>query len=347
MRVCLLVMAVIASSATGYAQEVIKVGAKLFTPSVIKEGPVYSGFEYELMEHVAQHLNWEIEYVPIVGVSNALAAVGDGIDIGIGGISKTSERNKTYGFSESVVPAGLVVLMLREDQSSVWKATQDFIDKGAWIWVLLMLVWIILAGHIIWISEWGSQEIRNTYSKEGIGQAIWLAFATGTTIGYGDVTPKTTIGRTTAFVVWLSFTVFVGFALAEINSSLVVQKLDVAQLKLSELQGKTIATVKNSTSVQAAQKLKGICVEVATIEETYKLLETEQVYAVIYDAPVLKHFTANQGQANFAVVTPPFALQDYAWVFAPGDARIPQVNSAILHLKQTGVYEQLFTKYFN
>jgi polar amino acid transport system substrate-binding protein len=344
MRIFLLILAF---SAIGHTQEVVRVGAKLFEPSVIKEGPVYSGFEYELMQHVAQHLNWEVEYTPVVGVSNALAMVDEGVDIAIGGISKTVERNNKYGFSESVVPAGLVVLMPREDQSSVWRATQDFVEKGAWIWVLLMLTWILLAGHIIWISEWGSQEIRNTYSKDGIGQAIWLAFATGTTIGYGDVTPKTTLGRTTAFVVWLSFTIFVGFALAEINSSLVVQKLDSAQLKLGELQGKTIATIKNSTSVQAIQNLEGVGLELETIEDAYKLLEAKQVHAIIYDAPVLKHFVANQGQEKFSVVSPPFALQDYAWVFAPGDSRISQVNAALLYLKETGVYEQLYTKYFN
>lgn len=334
-------------SLTGHTQETVKVGAKLFVPSVIKEGPVYSGFEYELMQHVAQHLDWEVEYVPIVGVTQALNTVGAGVDIAIGGISKTVERNEKYGFSDSVVPAGLVVLMQREDQSSVWKATKDFVDKGAWIWVLLMLVWILLAGHIIWISEWGSQEIKNTYSKDGIGQAVWLAFATGTTIGYGDVTPKTILGRTTAFVVWLSFTIFVGFALAEINSSLVVQKLDAAELKLGEMQDKTIATVKSSTSVEAIKKVGGIPVEVDTIEEAYRLLETEQVFAVVYDAPVLKHVVANHGQEKFAVVSPSFALQDYAWVFAPGDARIAQANAALLHLKETGVYEQLYAKYFN
>ena len=192
-----------------------------------------------------------------------------------------------------------------------------------------------------------SQEIKNTYSKDGIGQAVWLAFATGTTIGYGDVTPKTTLGRTTAFVVWLSFTIFVGFALAEINSSLVVQKLDAAELKLGELQAKTVATVKSSTSVVAIQKLGGIPVEVETIEDAYKLLETEQVFAVVYDAPVLKHVVANHGQEKFAVVSPAFALQDYAWVFAPGDSRIAQVNAALLYLKQTGTYEQLYGKYFD
>lgn len=50
----------------------------------------------------------------------------------------------------------------------------------------------------------------------GLGDAIWLTFVTATTIGYGDVSAKTMMGRTSTIVIMCFGTIFVLAALASL-----------------------------------------------------------------------------------------------------------------------------------
>jgi len=50
----------------------------------------------------------------------------------------------------------------------------------------------------------------------GVGDAIWLTFVTATTIGYGDVSAKTDLGRTATIVIMCFGTIFVAAALASL-----------------------------------------------------------------------------------------------------------------------------------
>ena len=47
-----------------------------------------------------------------------------------------------------------------------------------------------------------------------IGSSIYFAFITGLTIGYGDITPVTTLGRMVAVLTGLVGTIFVGLIVA-------------------------------------------------------------------------------------------------------------------------------------
>lgn len=50
----------------------------------------------------------------------------------------------------------------------------------------------------------------------GVGDAIWLTFVTASTIGYGDVSAKTDLGRTATIVIMCFGTIFVAAALASL-----------------------------------------------------------------------------------------------------------------------------------
>ena len=52
------------------------------------------------------------------------------------------------------------------------------------------------------------------FEGKDIGSSIYFAFITGFTIGYGDITPVTTLGRIVAVFTGLWGTVFVGLVVA-------------------------------------------------------------------------------------------------------------------------------------
>ena len=66
---------------------------------------------------------------------------------------------------------------------------------------------------------------------QDLGSSIYFAFITGLTIGYGDITPATSLGRIVAVLTGLWGTIFVGLVVA-INTRAL--RATVKQLQLQE-----------------------------------------------------------------------------------------------------------------
>lgn len=76
------------------------------------------------------------------------------------------------------------------------------------IWA--MCVSVLLGGVLVWIFD------RADFPD--IGTGLWWALQTVTTVGYGDVVPKTTVGRVVGAVVMLSSIAFLSVLTAAITS---------------------------------------------------------------------------------------------------------------------------------
>lgn len=63
-----------------------------------------------------------------------------------------------------------------------------------------------------------------------LGEAIYFSYVTGLTIGYGDITPETTLGRVISILIGLIGTVFTGIIVAIATRALA----DAAQISLPD-----------------------------------------------------------------------------------------------------------------
>ena len=104
-----------------------------------------------------------------------------------------------------------------------------------------LIFFVFLFGYLFYVSE---PEVRN------LGDGIWWALVTITTVGYGDITPLTTVGRVVA-----SSLMFLGLGLIATITAIVsakfiqnfvdhhtnddvLEKLDEMQLELDEIKKK-------------------------------------------------------------------------------------------------------------
>ena len=104
-----------------------------------------------------------------------------------------------------------------------------------------LIFFIFLFGYLFYISE---PEVKN------LGDGIWWALVTITTVGYGDITPLTTVGRVVA-----SSLMFLGLGLIATITAIVsakfiqnfvdhhtnddvLEKLDEMQLELDDIKKK-------------------------------------------------------------------------------------------------------------
>ena len=104
-----------------------------------------------------------------------------------------------------------------------------------------LLFFIFLFGYLFYVSE---PDIRN------LGDGIWWALVTITTVGYGDITPVTTLGRVVASSLMLLGLGLIATITAIVSAKFiqnfvdhhtnddVLEKLDEMQLELDDIKKK-------------------------------------------------------------------------------------------------------------
>jgi polar amino acid transport system substrate-binding protein len=72
----------------------------------------------------------------------------------------------------------------------------------------------------------------------------------------------------------------------------------------------------------------------------------KDVDAIVFDAPVLLYYAANDGKGRVQMVGPMFRREDYGIVFQQNKPLRKQVDNALLILREDGTYQQLYNKWF-
>ena len=104
-----------------------------------------------------------------------------------------------------------------------------------------LIFFIFLFGYLFYVSE---PDVRN------LGDGIWWALVTITTVGYGDITPVTTLGRVVASSLMLLGLRLIATITAIVSAKFiqnfvdhhtnddVLEKLDEMQLELDDIKKK-------------------------------------------------------------------------------------------------------------
>jgi polar amino acid transport system substrate-binding protein len=85
---------------------------------------------------------------------------------------------------------------------------------------------------------------------------------------------------------------------------------------------------------------------VSAIPDAYKALLNSDVDAVVFDAPVLLYFAANEGKGRVQMIGAPFRKEDYGIIFRPNNPLRREVNAMLLTLREDGTYQRIYEKWF-
>ena len=133
---------------------------------------------------------------------------------------------------------------------------------------------------------------------------------------------------------------------AAITASLTVTELTGHIEGPSDLPGKRIATVIGTTSAHYLDDENLVFTGVETIEEAYALLESGEVDAVVFDAPVLLHYANQTGRGRVRVSGSIFEDDSYAFALPTGSRLRESINQSLLRLKNNGSYDSIYTHWF-
>ncbi len=295
--------------------------------------------------------------IPQPRVQSGLEAVANGqLDVLIGPISITPKRLKRMKieFSQPIffVQIGLV---LPSQPPTLWSRIKPFFGIAALSSVLGLCLLLFVVGNLIWLVERqeNSQQFPPQYLS-GLGNGIWLALTTLTTVGYGDRAPVSLAGRLITGI-WM--------VLALVTFSSITAGLASAfTLSLSELaaserfaspaafQSARIAVVSGTSSVEWGKYYQAQLLETDTLKEALELVVSGQAEGAIFDRPALRYYLRQHPQLKLRLASFNLGTESYGFVLPQNNSLERELNVVLLEMhqqKQIRAITEKWLKYNN
>jgi polar amino acid transport system substrate-binding protein len=352
MKKLILVFLLLPFAASALAQskaEKLRVATRLLRPFVYEQQGQLTGFSVELWQEVARQMNAQSEFVVKPTIKELLDAVkSQDVALGIAAISITADRELELDFSQPMFDAGLQILIPVQGGRGVLvdAIITNLFSTTVLLYVLAVALILFLMAHLVWFFERRNSTGMLTHRTyfPGIFEACWWAASTLAT--QADQMPRAAMARIIA-VAWMFMSVvFIAYFTAAVTSSLTLQQLRGDINGPDDLPGKKVASIKGSTSAEFLRQRSVEPLEFTKIEEAYQALQDGQADAIVYDAPVLLFYAAHEGKGKVQTVGSIFRKENYGIVFPDKSPLRKRVNEALLKLKENGVYDQLYTKWF-
>ncbi len=319
-------------------------------PFVITEGNVKYGFTIDLLNEIGKRTGWTYTYLDGGSVQGLLQAVADGkADLAACNISITAEREKRFNFTQPIIAAGLQIIIPADATERAEPGLVDFVkllfSHTMLVWLLAALALTIVPAHIIWLMERGDPgSMVSTKYFPGIFQAF------GWGLGMLAAAPFDPPRRWPIRVVVVLWTfvsiIFVAYYTAILTSNLTVTTIQSKIGSPSDLIGKRVCTVANTTSPPSLDRLGVQYTGLPKIQDCYAGLREGSFDAVVYDAPVLNYYVHHEGAGIAALAGPIFKDEDYGIVFPIGSRLKEQADEALLSMEEDGAYALLKQKWF-
>ncbi|MDB9314674.1 transporter substrate-binding domain-containing protein [Spirulina sp. CS-785/01] len=326
-------------------QEVLTVGIGGTPPFLIENGEEYQGIVPDLWAQIALINDFEYEFVFQTQTPEALQAIQSGeLDILIGPFSISSERLEEVDFTQPFFVSSVGIL-LPEHPPTLWSRVRPFFTRTALSSVGALLVCLFLVGNGMWLVE--RKENPEQFSREywpGVGNGMWFAVVTLTTVGYGDRAPKTSLGRFIASIWMLISLITVSSLIGGLASAftLALSKLPTAQITHPrDLRGTRMAVVDGSTGEVWATEYHARLIKRDTLEEAVALVEAGKAEGFIFDRPVLAYHLSRNPDLALRLADFTLSSENLGFVVPYGSPLTKSLDLAIVSLKENGTIQTI------
>ncbi|KAL9950407.1 hypothetical protein ACROYT_G042895 [Oculina patagonica] len=169
-------------------------------------------------------------------------------------VTKTSYGHSAYSkFIPVIQVPGVVVVTRKGDLSAVLTKVAGGSVLQSWPISVITILLAMLAGIIIWFldSKENSEQFPHQFIK-GAGQGFWWSFVSMTTVGYGDLCPKSILAKIFAMVWFLVGLVIFSVFMGALASLLTVTTVKQTIGSPSGTEMKTVAVVADSPEKRVA-----------------------------------------------------------------------------------------------
>ena len=327
--------------------DTLTIGTKATEPFVIvNSDDSYSGISITLWRQIAERMKLPYKFVDR-DLEGLVTGLEDGsLDAVVAALTITADREARFDFTHPFYHTGLgIAVQLRDSDGILGTLKQLFsADFGKAVGALLLL--LLLVGLTAWLVERkDNPEEFGGSLWHGIGAGFWWSAVTMTTVGYGDKSPRTFLGRLLGLIWMFAAIIIISGFTAAIASALTVSSLESRINGLEDLRHVRVATIGASAS-GAFLKNEGIKFsDIENVEAGLAQLADGRLDAVVYDAPILKYLINRDHRAVLRIMPQTFAAQSYGIGLPAGDTLREPMNQALLEIVNSIEWSQTLQSY--
>ena len=337
----------------------LDIGALITDAFAEDKGSYWKGFDIELLRNVYSGTFDDSDFTAYTSMNDLLSDVKNGVmDIGLGAITKTAERETDVNFSHNTFDSGLRIMTHNDVDTSavVSKFLSSFFNAQFLFTIFIIILVVFLISVIVWTLEVFFTETKMKFFNDDwkIGIVEALGWSTKNLMKKETYTPNHTISKSLGFVLMIFSVVFLASLTAYIATQMIILSDNSPTINnLDGLIGKRVGTVDGSTSHDFLLKDAGGSI-IRTYPSLDKLFETfhdeRRLDAVVYDFPILLyHVNQREKQGNFdtVVVGPIYDRQSYGYIIDPVMTTLEEnINKGVLEFAYTDNYFELYERYF-
>ncbi len=321
------------------------IGTKLAPPFAYKNSNgEWEGVSIDLWKEIAKKLNLKYRFQEEDDIYALMKKIKDSqYSIGIAAITATAKRERFADFSNGYFTEELSIA-IPKNEGSIYHILLDKLFSYTTLWVILGIIVVIhVAGIAFWLME--KSDGNNKSALEGINRGIWWAATTMTTVGYGDVTPKTFGGRVVA-IIWMFISMFlVAIFIASFASFFTNNQKKYFITKPEDLSKGVIATIHSSFSDDYLKQRGIVPVYYDTLEDALNAVKNKEVDAALYDRDLLKFIINKQFKDSIKLTQAHFMPQNYTFIFKNNYHLKEQINRALLDVIESDRWKEIKAKY--
>jgi ABC-type amino acid transport substrate-binding protein len=262
--------------------------------------------------------------------------------------SVTPDREIYLDFSNHYYRSGVAIAVRAERAGYRWLRLVDRIFSLQFLTVIgsMVLLWSI-AGTLVWLFEGRrNRQMFGDGPVKGLGQGIWWAAVTMTTVGYGDKAPMTLGGRIVAIIWMVASIILISSFTAAITTSLTVSELSGKVRGLGDLPTVRVGSVVQSEAQRYLAKNGIAAFSFKNERDGLQALVDAKIDAFVFDESVLKYLARTQFPARVHVLPETFDHYFVSMAMPQGSPLREPLNRVLLRAMEEEDWRRLKKRYF-